>query len=81
MYTNYDFQYIVLFGDDVLIIVVDVVLFLQGKDFDVRLGMVGHVLAAVIGNFLLVVFFPLLLRACQIMVATLLVFQLSWLFW
>jgi hypothetical protein len=30
---------------------------------------------------LLVVFFPLLLRACQIMVATLLVFQLSWLFW
>jgi hypothetical protein len=36
--------------------------------------MVGHVLAAVVGSFLLLVaFFPLLLRACWITVDTLLV--------
>jgi hypothetical protein len=63
-----------LFGDDVLIIVVNVALFFQGKDFIVGLGMVGGVMAAVIGSFLLLVaFFPLLLRACQIMVVALLV--------
>jgi hypothetical protein len=63
-----------LFGDDVLIIVVNVALFFQGKDFIVGLGMVGAVMAAVIGSFLLLVaFFPLLLRACQIMVVALLV--------
>jgi hypothetical protein len=63
-----------LLGDDVLIIVVDAVLFFQGKDFIVRLGLVGRVLAAVIRSFLLlVVFFPLLLRASQIMVVALLI--------
>ena len=63
-----------MFGDDVLIIVVNVALFFQGKDFIVGLGMVGRVLAAVIRSFLLLVaFFPLLLRACQIMVVALLV--------
>ena len=57
-----------------LIIIVDVTLFFQGKDLVVRLRMVGHVLAAVVGSFLLlVVFFPLLLSACRIMVAVLLV--------
>jgi hypothetical protein len=57
-----------------LIDVVNAALFFQGKDFIVRLGMVGHVLAAVVRSFLLLVaFFPLLLRACQIMVAALLV--------
>jgi hypothetical protein len=62
-----------LFGDDVFIVGVDVALFFQGKDFIVRLRMVG-VLAAVVGSFLLLVaFFPLLLRACWIMVVTLLV--------
>jgi hypothetical protein len=61
-----------LFGDDVLIIGVNVALFFQGKDFIIRLRMVGHVLAAVIGSFLLLVaFFPLLLRAFWIMVVTL----------
>jgi hypothetical protein len=76
-YTNDNFQYVVLFGDDVLIIAVNVVLSFQGKDFIVRLGMVGHVLAAVIRSFLLLVgFFPLLLRACQIMVAALLVISI-----
>ncbi len=73
-YTNGNFWYVDLFGDDVLIIVVDVALFFQGKDFIIRLRMVGHVLAVVIGSFLLlVVFFPFLLRACQITVAALLV--------
>jgi hypothetical protein len=73
-YTDYDFQQVVLFGDDVLIIVVYVVLFFQGKDFVVRLRMLDRVLAAVVGSFLLlVVFFPSLLRACRIMVAALLV--------
>jgi hypothetical protein len=43
-----NFWYVVLFGDDVLIIIVDVVLFFQGKDFIISLGMVGHLLAAVI---------------------------------
>jgi hypothetical protein len=63
-----------LFGDDVLVIGINVALFFQGKDFIVGLGMVGHVLAAVIRGFLLlVIFFPLLLRACGIMVSTLLV--------
>jgi hypothetical protein len=63
-----------LFGDDVLVVGVNVALFFQGKDFIIRLGMVGCVLAAVIGSFLLLVaFFPLLLRACWITVVTLLV--------
>jgi hypothetical protein len=63
-----------LFGDDVLIVGVNVELFFQGEDFVVRLGMVGRVLAAVIGSFLLLVaFFPLLLRVCWITVLTLLV--------
>jgi hypothetical protein len=63
-----------LFGNVVLIIVGNTSFFFQSEDFIVRLGMVGHVLAAVIGSFLLlVVFFPLLLRACWIMVVTLLV--------
>jgi hypothetical protein len=62
-----------LFGDDVLIVVVNVALFFQGKDFIVGLGMVG-VMAAVIGSFLLLVaFFPLLLRVCRITVVALLV--------
>jgi hypothetical protein len=53
---------------------VNVALFFQGKDFIVGLGMVGHVLAAVIRSFLLLVaFLPLLLRACWITVVTLLV--------
>jgi hypothetical protein len=57
-----------LFGDDVLVVGVNVVLFFQGEDF------IGRVLAVVIGSFLLLVtFFPLLLRACWIMVVTLLV--------
>jgi hypothetical protein len=43
-----NFWYVVLFGDDVLIIIVDVVLFFQGKDFIISLGMVGCLLAAVI---------------------------------
>jgi hypothetical protein len=63
-----------LFGDDVLIVGVNVALFFQGKDFIIRLGMVVRVLAAVVGSFLLLVaFFPLLLRACWITVVTLLV--------
>jgi hypothetical protein len=63
-----------LFGDDVLIVGVNVALFFQGKDFIIGLGMVGHVLAVVIRSFLLLVaFFPLLLRACWIMVVMLLV--------
>jgi hypothetical protein len=63
-----------LFDDDVVIIGVNVALFFQGEDFIVGLGMVGRVLASVIGSFLLLVaFFPLLLRACWIMVVTLLV--------
>jgi hypothetical protein len=63
-----------LFGDDVLIAVVNVALFFQGKNFIVRLGMVGGVMVAVVRSFLLLVaFFPLLLRACQIAVVTLLV--------
>jgi hypothetical protein len=63
-----------LFGDDVLIIFVNVVLFFQGKNFIVGLGMVGHVLAAVVRSFLLLVaLIPLLLRACQIAVVMLLV--------
>jgi hypothetical protein len=63
-----------LFGDDVLIIVVDEALFFYGKDFIVGLGMVGRMLAVVVQSFLLLVaFFSLLLRSCQIMVATLLV--------
>jgi hypothetical protein len=57
-----------------LVIGVNVALFFQGKDFIVGLGMGGRVLAAVVGSFLLfVTFFPLLLRACWIMVVTLLV--------
>jgi hypothetical protein len=48
-----------LFGNDVLIIGVNVALFFQGKDFIIRLGMVGGVMAVVIGSFfLLVAFFP-----------------------
>jgi hypothetical protein len=57
-----------------LIVVGNAVLFFQGKDFIVGLGMVGGVMAVIVGSFsLLVVFFPLLLRACQIMVVALLV--------
>jgi hypothetical protein len=57
-----------------LIIVVNAVLFFQGKNFIIGLRMVGHGLAAVIRSFLLLVaFFPLLLRACQIMVVAFLV--------
>jgi hypothetical protein len=63
-----------LFGNDDLIVVGNALFFFQSKDFIVRLGMVGRVLAAVIGSFLLLVaFFPLLLRACQIVVVALLV--------
>jgi hypothetical protein len=63
-----------LFGDDVLVVGVNVALFFQGEDFIVGLRMVGCVLAAVVGIFLLLVaFFPLLLRACWITVVTLLV--------
>jgi hypothetical protein len=63
-----------LFGDDVLIVGFNVAIFFQGKDFIVGLRMVGHVLAAVVGSFvLLVAYLPLLLRACWIMVVTLLV--------
>jgi hypothetical protein len=63
-----------LFGDDVLIVGVNVALFFQGEDFIVGLGMVGRVLAAVVGSFLLLVaFFPSLLRACWITVVMLLV--------
>jgi hypothetical protein len=73
-YTDGNFWYVVLFGDDVLIVGVNVALFFQGEDFIVRLGMVGRVLAAVVGSFLLLLaFFPLLLRACQITMVTLLV--------
>jgi hypothetical protein len=74
-YTNYNFWYIVLFGNGVLII--GAALFFQGKDFIVGLGMVG-VMAVIVGSFsLLVVFFPLLLRVCQIMVVALLVLVVS----
>jgi hypothetical protein len=63
-----------LFGHDVLIVVGNAVLFFHGKDFIVSLRMVCHVLAMVIGSFLLLVaFLPLLLRACQIVVVALLV--------
>jgi hypothetical protein len=63
-----------LFGDDVLVVGVNVALFFQGKDVIVGLRMVGRVLAAVVGSFLLLVtFFSLLLRACWITVVTLLV--------
>jgi hypothetical protein len=63
-----------LFGDDVLVVGVNVALFFQGKDFIVGLRMVGRVLAVVVRSFLLLVaFFPLLLRACQIMVVVFLV--------
>jgi hypothetical protein len=63
-----------LFGDDLFIVVVGVALFFQGLDFIIGLRMVGCVLAAVVRSFLLlVVFFPLLLRACWIMVVALLV--------
>jgi hypothetical protein len=63
-----------LFDHDVLIVGVNVALFFQGEVFIIGLGMVGRVLAAVIGSFLLLVaFFPLLLRACWITVVTLLV--------
>jgi hypothetical protein len=62
------------FGDDILIIVVNAVLFFEGKVFIIGLRMVGSVLAAVIRSFLLsVAFFPLLLRACQILVVALLI--------
>jgi hypothetical protein len=48
--------------------------FFQSEDFIIGLGMVGHVLAAVVGSVLLLVaFFPLLLRACWIAVVVLLV--------
>jgi hypothetical protein len=58
----------------VLIVVVNVALFFQGKNFIVRLGMVGGVMVAVVRSFLLLVaFFLLLLRACQIVVVTLLI--------
>jgi hypothetical protein len=70
-----------LFGDDVFIIVVNAALFFQCKDFIIGLGMVGRVLAAVIGSFLLVVFFPLLLRACWITVAVLLVVLIILIIW
>ncbi len=46
------------FDDDVLILV-NVVLFFQGKDFIIGLRMVGPVLAAVFGSFLLLVVFLL----------------------
>jgi hypothetical protein len=63
-----------LFDDDVLIVGVNVALFFQGEDFIIGLGMVGRVLAAVVGSFLLLVaFFPLLLRACWITVTLLVV--------
>jgi hypothetical protein len=63
-----------LFDDDILIVGVNVELFFQGKDFIIGLGMVGRVLAAVVGSFLLLVaFFPLLPRACQITAVVLLV--------
>jgi hypothetical protein len=63
-----------LFGDDVLIVGFNVAIFFQGEDFIVGLRMVGRVLAAVVGSFvLLVAYLPLLLRACWIMVVTLLV--------
>jgi hypothetical protein len=72
-YTDGNFWYVVLFGDDVLIIGDTVALFFQGEDFIIGLGMVGRVLASVIGSFLLVAFFPLLLTACWIMVVMFLV--------
>jgi hypothetical protein len=64
-----------LFDDVALIlIVVSVVLFFQSEDLIIGFGMVRSVLALIIRSFLLLVsFFPLLLRACQIMVSTLLV--------
>jgi hypothetical protein len=63
-----------LFGDDVLIVVVNAALFFQGKNFIMGLRLVGRVLTAVIRSFLLlVVLFPLLLRACWIMVDAFLV--------
>jgi hypothetical protein len=73
-YTNGNFWYIVLFGNGVLIAVGNTSFFFQSKDFIIGLGMVGCVLAAVIGSFLLLVaFFPLLLRAYWIVVVVLLV--------
>jgi hypothetical protein len=64
-----------------LVVGINVALFFQGEDFIIGLGMVGRVLAVVVGSFLLLVtFFPLLLRACWITVVMLLVVQLSWLF-
>jgi hypothetical protein len=57
-----------------LILVIDVVLFFQGKNFIVRFGMVGciigcgHLKLLVVGSFLLFV-----VKACRIMVAALLV--------
>jgi hypothetical protein len=63
-----------LFGNDVLIVVGNALFFFKSEDFIIGLGMVGHVLAAVIRSFLLLVaFFPLLLRACRIVVVVLLV--------
>jgi hypothetical protein len=63
-----------LFGDDILIVILMWHFSSRGKDFIIRLGMVGCMLAAVIQSFLLLVaFFSLLLRACWIMVAALLV--------
>jgi hypothetical protein len=65
-----------------LIIVVNAALFFQCKDFIIGLGMVCRVLAAVIGSFLLlVVFFPLVLRACWITVAVLLVVSIILIIW
>jgi hypothetical protein len=73
-YTDGNFWYVDLFGDDALIVVGNAVIFFKGKDFIIRLGMVGCVLAVVVGSFLLLVaFFPLLLRACQITAVVLLV--------
>jgi hypothetical protein len=61
-------------GVALILVVVLVVLFFQSEDFIVGLRMVGSVLASIIRSFLLLVtFFPLLLRACRIMVSTLLV--------
>ncbi len=81
-YTNGNFWYVVLFGDDLLIVVVGVALFFQGQDFIIGLRMVGCVLAVVIRSFLLlVVFFPLLLRACWITVVALLVASIVSVVW
>jgi hypothetical protein len=63
-----------LFGNGVFIIVGHASFFFQSIDFIVGLGMVDRVLAAVIGSFLLLVaFFPVLLRACWIVVVALLI--------